>query len=86
MPQLGESIAEATIREVLVAPGETVKADQNLFEVETDKAMMEVTTPCGGVIIEITATVDTSNAVGSQIAISEASEEDYTKAGLIRPI
>lgn len=86
MPQLGESIAEATIREVLVAPGETVKADQNLFEVETDKAMMEVTTPCGGVIAEITALVGTSYPVGSQIAIIEASEEDATKAGLIRPV
>jgi pyruvate/2-oxoglutarate dehydrogenase complex dihydrolipoamide acyltransferase (E2) component len=86
MPQLGESIAEATIREVLVTPGETVKADQNLFEVETDKAMMEVTTPCGGVIAEITALVGTSYPVGSQIAIIEASEEDATKAGLIRPV
>ncbi len=86
MPQLGESIAEATIREVLVAPGETVKADQNLFEVETDKAMMEVTTPCGGVIAEITALVGTSYPVGSQIAVIEASEEDATKAGLIRPV
>lgn len=85
MPQLGESIAEATIREVLVAPGETVKADQNLFEVETDKAMMEVTTPCGGVIAEITALVGTSYPVGSQIAMIEASEEEAQKAGLIRP-
>lgn len=86
MPQLGESIAEATIREALVAPGETVKADQNLFEVETDKAMMEVTTPCGGVIAEITALVGTSYPVGSQIAMIEASEEEALKAGLIRPV
>ncbi len=85
MPQLGESIAEATIREILVAPGETVKADQNLFEVETDKAVMEVTTPCGGVIAEITALVGTSYPVGSPIAVIEASEEDALKAGLIRP-
>ena len=85
MPQLGESIAEATIREILVAPGEEVKADQNLFEVETDKAMMEVTTPCGGILAEITAVVGTSYPVGSPIAIIEASEEDALKAGLIRP-
>lgn len=85
MPQLGESIAEATIREILVSPGEEVKADQNLFEVETDKAMMEVTTPCSGVIVEITATVGTSYPVGSPIAVIEASEEDALKAGLIRP-
>jgi len=85
MPQLGESIAEATIREILIAPGDEVKADQNIFEVETDKAMMEVTTPCSGVIAEITALVGTSYPVGSQIAMIEASEEDALKAGLIRP-
>lgn len=85
MPQLGESIAEATIREILIAPGDEVKADQNIFEVETDKAMMEVTTPCSGIICEITAEVGTSYPVGSQIAFIEASEEEATKAGLIRP-
>ncbi len=85
MPQLGESIAEATIREILIAPGDEVKADQNIFEVETDKAMMEVTTPCSGTISEITALVGTSYPVGSQIASIEASEEEATKAGLIKP-
>ncbi|NLT70214.1 MAG: 2-oxo acid dehydrogenase subunit E2 [Verrucomicrobiaceae bacterium] len=85
MPQLGESIAEATIREILIAPGDEVKADQNIFEVETDKAMMEVTTPCSGTISEITALVGTSYPVGSQIAFIEASEEEATKAGLIKP-
>lgn len=85
MPQLGESIAEATIREILIAPGDEVKADQNIFEVETDKAMMEVTSPCSGVISEITAVVGTSYPVGSQIGFIEASEDEATKAGLIRP-
>ncbi len=85
MPQLGESIAEATIREILIAPGDEVKADQNIFEVETDKAMMEVTTPCSGTISEITAIIGTSYPVGSQIASIEASEEEATKAGLIKP-
>ncbi len=85
MPQLGESIAEATIREILVSPGDEVRADQDLFEVETDKAMMEVTTPCSGTIAEITAVVGTSYPVGSQIAVIEATEEDALKAGLLRP-
>lgn len=85
MPQLGESIAEATIREILVAPGDEVKADQNIFEVETDKAMMEVTTPCSGVISEITALIGTSYPVGSQIAVIEATEEEAQRAGLMRP-
>jgi pyruvate/2-oxoglutarate dehydrogenase complex dihydrolipoamide acyltransferase (E2) component len=85
MPQLGESIAEATIREILISPGDEVRADQNIFEVETDKAMMEVTTPCIGTIVEVTAIVGTSYPVGSQIAFIEATEEEATKAGLIKP-
>lgn len=85
MPQLGESMAEATIREILIQPGDTVAADQNIFEVETDKAMMEVTTPAGGVVTEITAEIGTSYAVGSELAFLEATEEEATKAGLIKP-
>lgn len=84
MPQLGESIAEATIREILIAPGDEVKPDQDIFEVETDKAMMEVTTPCGGKISEVSAEIGTSYAVGSQLAYIEASEEDAIRAGLIK--
>jgi pyruvate/2-oxoglutarate dehydrogenase complex dihydrolipoamide acyltransferase (E2) component len=84
MPQLGESMAEATVREILISPGDEVKADQNIFEVETDKAMMEVTTPCSGKITEIAADVGTSYAVGSHLAFIDATEEDAIKAGLIR--
>ncbi|MEM9018675.1 MAG: dihydrolipoamide acetyltransferase family protein [Verrucomicrobiota bacterium] len=84
MPQLGESMAEATVREILIATGDKVKADQNIFEVETDKAMMEVTTPCSGSIAEISADVGTSYAVGATLAYIEASEEDAIRAGLIK--
>src|ERR1019366_498237 len=42
MPQLGESIAEANIINFLVKPGDNVEADQDLIEVETDKATMTV--------------------------------------------
>ena len=38
MPQLGESIAEAKVINFLVKPGDTVEADQDLIEVETNKA------------------------------------------------
>lgn len=85
MPQLGESMAEATVREILIEPGTEVKADQNIFEVETDKAMMEVTTPCGGTISEVIAEVGTSYSVGTQLAFIEASEEDAIRAGLLKP-
>ena len=49
MPQLGESIAEATLLRLKVKPGETVVADQEVAEVETSKAVMSVTTSYGGV-------------------------------------
>jgi hypothetical protein len=48
MPQLGESIAEATVVNFLVQPGALVEPDQDLLEVETNKATMTVTAPCRG--------------------------------------
>ena len=48
MPQLGESIAEARIVQFLVKPGDAIEADQDLIEVETDKATMTVASPCKG--------------------------------------
>ncbi len=85
MPQLGESIAEATVKEIPIAPGDEVKADQDIFSVETDKAVMEVTTPCSGTISEIVAETETSYAVGSTLAYIDATEEEATKAGLMKP-
>ena len=43
MPQLGESIAEATITQILVKPGDIVVGDQEVLVVETNKATMSVT-------------------------------------------
>ena len=51
MPQLGESIAEATIMRLLVAPGGEISEDQEVFEVETNKAVMGVTVACGGILL-----------------------------------
>ena len=75
MPQLGESIAEATVRDIKIEIGQQVTADEDLLEVETEKAMMEVTTPCPGKILEIIAEVDTSYPVGATLGYLEATEE-----------
>src|SRR6266403_5781253 len=64
MPQLGESMAEATIVSIKVQPGDKVSADQEIIEVETDKAVMGVTTPCAGEIAKIDAEVKGTYAVG----------------------
>ena len=48
MPQLGESIAEATLVRLLVNSGDVVASGQEIFEVETNKAVMTVASPCAG--------------------------------------
>src|SRR3954465_5833015 len=79
MPQLGESMAEATIVSIKVKPGETVSADQEIIEVETDKAVMGVTTPCAGEITKIDAEVKGTYAVGAVLGYFEASEADASR-------
>ncbi len=79
MPQLGESMAEATIVAVKVQPGEKVTADQEIIEVETDKAVMGVTTPCAGEIVKIEAEVKGVYAVGAILGYVEASEADAAR-------
>lgn len=82
MPQLGESIAEATIVRAAFAVGDRVEADTDLLEVETNKAVMGVTAPCGGVLKEITVTIGESYAVGATLGYLEISEEDAERLGL----
>ena len=79
MPQLGESMAEATIVTIHVKPGDQVKADQEIIEVETDKAVMGVTTPCAGEIAKIDAEVKGTYVVGAVLGYVEASEEDAAR-------
>ncbi len=82
MPQLGESIAEATIVNIFIAVGDDVAVDQNVIEVETNKATMSVTTPCRGVVSEIYAELNESYAVGAVLGQIEISEEDARLLGL----
>jgi pyruvate/2-oxoglutarate dehydrogenase complex dihydrolipoamide acyltransferase (E2) component len=82
MPQLGESIAEATVVRAAFAIGDRVEADKDLLEVETNKAVMGVTAPCGGILRELNAVVGESYAVGATLGYLEVSEEDAERLGL----
>lgn len=53
VPQLSESVSEATLLEWKKKPGEAVQADEILIEVETDKVVLEVPAPSSGVLVEI---------------------------------
>ena len=53
VPQLSESVAEATLLQWKKKPGEAVKADEILIEIETDKVVLEVPAPAAGVLTEV---------------------------------
>jgi len=82
MPQLGESIAEATVVNLLVKIGDTVEADQNLIEVETDKATMAVASPCSGRVQNLLVKLNESYPVDSVLGYLEASPEEIARLGL----
>jgi pyruvate dehydrogenase E2 component (dihydrolipoamide acetyltransferase) len=56
MPQMGESIAEGTMSKWLKKVGDTVKRDEALFEISTDKVDAEIPSPSAGVLAEVLVT------------------------------
>ena len=85
MPQLGESIAEATIVDIKIKPGDEVVDDQEIIDVETNKAVMGVTTPCKGKIDKITVQLKETYPVGAVLGYVEASEQDAARFAKIAP-
>lgn len=65
VPTLGESVSEATVANWLKKEGETVKADEPIVELETDKVTLEVNAPSAGVITRIVAAKGTNVGVGA---------------------
>ena len=53
VPQLSESVAEATLSVWHVKEGDAVARDQNLIDIETDKVVLELPAPSAGVIVKI---------------------------------
>jgi pyruvate/2-oxoglutarate dehydrogenase complex dihydrolipoamide acyltransferase (E2) component len=82
MPQLGESIAEATVIRLDVKPGDSVKTDQEIIEVETNKATMGITTLCDGVVSDIRAVEGVSYSVGSLLGLLDVTEEEVARTGV----
>jgi pyruvate/2-oxoglutarate dehydrogenase complex dihydrolipoamide acyltransferase (E2) component len=82
MPQLGESIAEATVVNLLVPVGDQVKTDQDIIEVETSKATMNLASPCPGRVERFLVKPGESYPVGAVLGYLEASPEDASRLGL----
>jgi len=85
MPQLGESIAEATIVNIVVKLGDLVESDQDVMEVETNKAVMGVTTPCPGRVSKILVEPGQSYPVGAVLGMLDVTADDAARLGYDAP-
>src|SRR6476661_8309746 len=69
LPQLGETVTEGTITQWFKQVGDTVAADEPLFEVSTDKVDTEVPSPVAGTLTEIRVQEGETVDVGTVIAV-----------------
>lgn len=72
VPQLPESVADATLVNWRKQPGESVSRDENLADLETDKVVLEVPAPLNGVIRELKVQAGATVKSGELLAIIEA--------------
>jgi 2-oxoglutarate dehydrogenase E2 component (dihydrolipoamide succinyltransferase) len=81
VPQLSESVAEATLLQWKKKPGDAVAMDEILIEIETDKVVLEVPAPSGGVMAELVV-ADGGSVVSDQVI---ARIDTEAKAGAAAP-
>jgi 2-oxoglutarate dehydrogenase E2 component (dihydrolipoamide succinyltransferase) len=73
VPQLSESVAEATLLDWHKQEGEPVRRDENLIDIETDKVVLELPAPADGVLVKILK--NAKDAVGSGEVIAQIDTE-----------
>src|SRR3954462_15656308 len=71
MPQMGESIAEGTLSKWLKKVGDSVKRDEPLFEISTDKVDAEIPAPSAGTLAEIKVQEGQTVPVQTLVAVIE---------------
>lgn len=76
VPQMGEGLQEARLVRLLKQPGEVVARDEPIFEMETDKATMEIESPVAGTLIEWLVTENSVVAIGAVVGRIEAEGTD----------
>ncbi len=86
VPTLGESVSEATVGTWFKKVGDTVKADEPLVELETDKVTVEVPAPASGVLTEIVANNGETVGLGALLGqIAEGGAGTATAAPAAKP-
>ncbi|MGP3561957.1 dihydrolipoamide acetyltransferase family protein [Geobacillus sp. BK01] len=71
LPDIGEGLHEAEIIRWLIREGDVVKADQPIAEIQTDKAMVEMTTPVAGKVVALAGPEGATVKVGEPLIVVE---------------
>ena len=85
MPALGESVTEGTVTRWLKKEGDQIAVDEPLLEVSTDKVDTEIPSPVAGVLQKIIVQVDSTVAVGAELAVIDESSSP-AKAAAPAPV
>jgi 2-oxoglutarate dehydrogenase E2 component (dihydrolipoamide succinyltransferase) len=86
VPQLSESVAEATLVSWHKKAGEAVARDENLIDIETDKVVLELPAPDGGVLVEIVKGDGDTVVAGEVIArIDTTAQAGAVAASVAKP-
>jgi len=80
LPQLGQTMEEGTIVDCKVKVGDEVKKGDVIFEIETDKATLEMESPAGGFVKHIIAEIDQILPVGAPILILGEKDEEVPQS------
>ena len=80
MPQLGETVVEGVVTKWYKKVGDTIKADETLFDVETDKVSTEIPSPVAGVVAEIVVAEGITAKVGARLAVIRETGVEKTAA------
>jgi len=80
LPQLGQTMEEGTIVNCLINLGEEVKKGDIIFEIETDKATLEMESPADGFVKHILVEVDETLAVGAPILVLGEKDEEVPQS------
>lgn len=81
LPDIGEGIAEAEIVAWHVAVGDRVEEDQNIADMMTDKATVEMESPVSGVVVELAGAVGDQVAIGAALVVIETEDAGADDAG-----
>jgi len=74
IPQIGEGLQEARVVSLLKQPGDVITRDEPIYQMETDKAVMDVESPCSGRLVKWLAAADDVLAINAEVAIVESDE------------